>query len=145
MARVERSIVVNASPDEIEANTTLNPGDWNTWFVGIEESVPDGNYPNIGAKVKVTYKSAGLTFNLTQTLVEFNPGEITAFEMDGMIKGTQVWTVEPANGGTRVNVVFDYQMPGGGLGKIADKLVVERMNTKNLEESLENLKQMLEG
>jgi hypothetical protein len=36
-------------------------------------------------------------------------------------------------------------MPGGGLGKIADKLVVERMNTSNLEKSLENLKAYFEG
>ena len=33
---------------------------------------------------------------------------------------------------------------GGGLGKIADKLIVERMNDKNAAASLENLKAMLE-
>jgi hypothetical protein len=36
-------------------------------------------------------------------------------------------------------------MPGGGLGKIADKFVVERMNISNLEKSLENLKTLVEG
>jgi hypothetical protein len=36
-------------------------------------------------------------------------------------------------------------MPGGALGKIVDKLVVERMNARNLEASLENLKALVGG
>jgi hypothetical protein len=36
-------------------------------------------------------------------------------------------------------------VPGGGLGKIADKLVIERMNADNLEKSLANMKAILEG
>jgi uncharacterized membrane protein len=46
---------------------------------------------------------------------------------------------------TRVDLTFDYEMPGGGLGKIADKLVVERTNDKNAETSLANLKALAEG
>jgi len=36
-------------------------------------------------------------------------------------------------------------MPGAALGKVLDKLVVERMNAKNLEKSLSNLKSLVEG
>jgi len=43
-------------------------------------------------------------------------------------------------------VRIDYTVPGGALiGGILDKLFVERQNQKDLEQTLSNLKQMLEG
>jgi hypothetical protein len=36
-------------------------------------------------------------------------------------------------------------MAGGGLGKLVDKLLVERQNQKNGEQSLKNLKAMIES
>ena len=39
---------------------------------------------------------------------------------------------------------IEYQMPGGGVGKIVDRLFVEKMNVKNLEDSLKNLKALVE-
>jgi uncharacterized membrane protein len=65
--------------------------------------------------------------------------------MDGMISGVQTWTYGDAAGGTQVNVSFDYHMPGGGVGKIVDKLIVERINKQNIEKSVENLKSVIEG
>ena len=40
---------------------------------------------------------------------------------------------------------FEYEMPGGGVGKLVDRLLAERMNAQNLEKSLENLKALAEG
>ena len=51
----------------------------------------------------------------------------------------------PEGQGTRVTMRFEYEMPGGGVGKLFDRLVVERMNAQNLERSLENLKRLLES
>lgn len=36
-------------------------------------------------------------------------------------------------------------MPGGGLGQALNRLVVEKMNTENLEKSLSNLKALVES
>jgi uncharacterized membrane protein len=65
--------------------------------------------------------------------------------MEGMISGIYEAIIKPEETGTRFTLKFDYEMPGGGVGKVVDKLVVERMNTKNLEESLENIKALVEG
>lgn len=144
MAKVERSVFIQASYDAIEQATTLAPQDWPQWFAGVEAAEPDANYPQPGSSVKIKYKAAGMTFDILQTLAEFVPNQTTVFKMEGMINGTQTWKGRPENGGVTINVVFDYDMPGGGLGKIADKLVVERMNTKNLEDSLAALKKWVE-
>lgn len=145
MALVERKIFIKASYDKIEEMTTLAAQEWPQWFVGIESAEPDANYPNEGSTVKIHYKAAGLGFDLMQTLEKFVKNQKTVFRMDGMIKGTQSWSGQVDGDGVWITVVFDYEIPGGGLGKIADKLVVERMNTKNLEQSLENLKARVEA
>jgi carbon monoxide dehydrogenase subunit G len=64
--------------------------------------------------------------------------------MAGMITGTNQWETVQEGSGTRVTVTINYEMAGGGLGKIADKLIVERMNDKNTATSLENLKAIVE-
>jgi hypothetical protein len=40
--------------------------------------------------------------------------------------------------------MFDYTLPGGVFGKIADALMVKRMNGKSLEEALHNFKALVE-
>lgn len=145
MAVVERKVFIKAPYSVIEQQTTLSPQNWNQWFVGVENVEPSANYPQEGSSLKVQYKTSGIGFDIQQTLVKFVPNQTTVFQMDGMITGTQTWTGTPEGDGVWINVLFDYEMAGGGMGKLLDKLVIERMNTKNLEDSLQNLKQMIEG
>lgn len=145
MAVVERKVFIRASYPTIEQETTYAPQNWNQWFVGVESVEPDANYPQEGSSLKVQYKASGLNFELKQTLVKFVPGQTTVFKMEGMISGTQTWTGKVEGDGVWITVVFDYDMAGGGLGKILDKLMIERMNAKNLEDSLNNLKNLIES
>jgi hypothetical protein len=143
MAKVERSILIKATPEEIDA--VHNDIDRLTeWYAGIEQAIPDGPYPRPGSKVRLIYKVAGLTFETTNTCLEFEYPRIGRYKMEGMITGSYEEILEPDEGGTRFIMRFDYQMPGGGVGKIVDRLVVEKMNIKNLEESLKNLKALVE-
>jgi hypothetical protein len=41
-------------------------------------------------------------------------------------------------------MIYDYQIPGRGVGKIIDRLYVEKMMVKDLETSLKNLKALVE-
>jgi hypothetical protein len=51
----------------------------------------------------------------------------------------------PVDGGTQLDVSIDYTVPGAALGALADKLVIEKQNRKELAESLATLKAKLEG
>jgi carbon monoxide dehydrogenase subunit G len=144
MAKVERSIFINASPESIDA-ITADGTRLTEWYAGVEKVEPDATFPELGGTMKTTYKSAGITFELTQTVVERVPGQTATYKMEGMITGTNHWVYTPEGEGTQVTATFDYEMPGGALGKVADKLVVEKMNTENLEKSLEGLKKLAEG
>ena len=144
MTTVKRDIFINAPVDAVEA-ISLDGRRLPEWFAGIERAEPDGVYPQAGGKVNLVYKTAGVTFNITMTSLELKRGQSVIYQMEGMIAGTSGWVTAPEGSGTRLTATFDYDMPGGGLGQVIDKLVVERMNVENLEKSLKSLKALVEG
>lgn len=144
MTKVERSTLIHAPLESIVAIVD-DPHRLPDWYAGIEQVEPDDLFPKPGGKVDMVYKAAGVTFNITQTSLERVPGQSGVFQLEGMIAGKNRMTLEPEGEGIRVTMAFDYEMPGGGLGKVMDKLLVERMNIQNLEKSLENLKALAEG
>jgi uncharacterized membrane protein len=145
MAKIERSIVINTSWQNVDA-VALDGNRIPEWFSGVEKSEPDSIYPQIGGKVKLLYKAGPMSFDLTQTVLEYVPGSYILFRIEGgVIKGTSRWSHSPEGNGTRLANILDYETQGGGLGAIADKILLERMNTDQMEKSLARLKQLVEG
>ena len=144
MTTLERNVFINASADAIQAISD-DARRLPEWYAGIEKAEPDDVFPEPGGKVDLVYKAAGVTFNLIQTSVERVAGQVGVNRMEGMITGTNRMTFRPEGEGTQVTMSFEYEMPGGGVGKLVDRLLVERMNAQNLEKSLSNLKALAEG
>lgn len=144
MTILERSVVIQATPETIDA-FTADARRWPEWYPGVEQVEPDGQFPQVGGQAKVVYKAVGTHFHITFTSVEYDFGHSLAYRLEGMITGLMRYTLAPEGGATRVTGVYDYQVPGGGLGKVFDKLVLERMNADNLEKALANMKAMIEA
>ncbi len=143
MATVKRSIVINASLEDVTV-VTEDPNRMSEWYVGLEDVRPDETFPEVGGTAEFVYKAAGLNFTVKQTATEHDPGKHSAYKLEGMITGTLEENWDQEGDSTRYTLEFDYQMPAGGVGKVVDKLLVERMNTQQLEQSLENLKALVE-
>lgn len=143
MATIKKSIVINASTEQID-EYAINANTYPQWFAGVESVDVDDTFPEVGGTVALKYKSAGLTLDMTMKSLSIEHGNHLTIKMEGMVSGTQSWKYESIDGGTNVSCTFEYAMKGGGLGAIADKLVAERMNTQNLEKSLESLKKIVE-
>ncbi|HSL77522.1 MAG TPA: SRPBCC family protein, partial [Candidatus Limnocylindrales bacterium] len=58
---------------------------------------------------------------------------------------TSTTTIEPAGGGTDFTIEVDYELPGGFVGGMADKLFVERAIERDVKHSFENLKAICEA
>ncbi|GAB4477046.1 MAG: hypothetical protein Kow00124_19800 [Anaerolineae bacterium] len=144
MAALERSIFINGTTDEIDA-ITLDPWRLPEWYEGVEHVEPDGVYPEPGGVVNMTYRAAGIAFTIKMTCLELVRGEYALYQMEGMMSGTNRWIHTPEGNGTWLTAQFEYELPGGGLGKAFDRLVVERMNAENLEKSLARLKELVEA
>jgi hypothetical protein len=143
MTTLEKSVLINGTTAQIEA-IALDAARLPEWYVGIQETHPDATYPEVGGTIQAVYRAAGINFKMKMTSVELMRGQGQTIKMDGMITGTNRWSYEAEGSGTRVSATFDYEMPGGGVGQMLNKLVVEKMNAENLEKSLENLKKLIE-
>lgn len=143
MAIVQRSVQIKASPQETMALLS-DASRWPGWYPGMTEIDIAAPFPEVGGKVTFKAKSAGLSMTITETVLDFQPGRLQLMQMEGMLSGRARWELTPEGDGTRLTTTFDYALPGGVFGKIADALIVKRMNAKSLEGGLTNFKALVE-
>jgi len=148
MAHVKETIFINASVDRVHGLAT-DPRQWETWFAGLGEAekVEGDNGP--GTVVQHAYLLAGMRFPVT-TKVEENSGSAGEAHhwkatIEGPLDGWQQWDYVPKKAGTEVTAEIDYTVPGSLLGKVADRLFVEKNQERALHHTLENLKQLAES
>lgn len=143
MAIVRRSVQIEASQQETMA-LLGDASRWPDWYPGMTEIDVVAPFPEEGGKVVFKVKSAGMSMSITETVLDYQPGTLQLLQMEGMLSGHARWELTPEGDGTRVTTTFDYALPGGVFGKLADALMVKRMNGKGLEEALNNFKALVE-
>ena len=144
MTIVQRSVQIKASPQETMALLS-NASRWPDWYPGMAELNIVAPFPEKGGKVTFKVKSAGMSMPVTETVIDYQPDKLQILQMEGMLSGRARWELTPEGDGTRLTTTFDYALSGGALGKIADALIVRRMNAKSLEQGLSNFKALVEG
>jgi carbon monoxide dehydrogenase subunit G len=144
MAIVQRDVQVGASPEATMALLS-DASRWPDWYPGMTAIKIAAPFPEAGGKVVFKVKSAGISMPITETVLDYQPGKLQLLRMDGMLSGHARWELTPEGPGTRLTTTFDYALPGGAFGKIADALIVRRLNAKSLEEGLQNFKTLVEG
>jgi carbon monoxide dehydrogenase subunit G len=144
MAIVQRNVQIQATPQETMALLS-DASRWPDWYPGMTEiNVAAPFPPGQGGKVAFKVKSAGMSMPVTETVLDYQPGKLQLFQMEGMLSGRARWELAPDGDGTRLTTTFDYALRGGVFGKLADALIVKRMNGKSLEEGLHNFKVLIE-
>jgi uncharacterized protein YndB with AHSA1/START domain len=144
MANVERSVAIEASPAETMALLS-DASRWPDWYPGMTEIDVADPFPEKGGKATFKVKSAGISVQITETVLDYQPGKLQLLQMEGMLSGHARWELTPEGDGTTLTTTFDYALRGGVFGRFADALIVKRMNTKSLEEGLRNFKALVEG
>ena len=143
MTSVQRNVQIEASPQE--TMTLLSDARrWPDWYPGMTQVKIVAPFPEIGGKVSFKVKSAGVSMPLTETVLEYQPDKLQVLQMEGMLSGRAHWELIPDGDGTRLTTTFDYELPGGAFGRIADALIAKRLNTKTLEQALQNFKALVE-
>lgn len=143
MAIVQRNVKVNASPQETMALVS-DASRWPDWYPGMTELDITAPFPEGGGKVAFKVKSGGMSMPITEMVLDYQPEKLLLLQMEGMLSGRARWELTPEGDGTRLTTTFDYALPGGVFGKVADALIAKRMNAKSLEEALRNFKELVE-
>ena len=108
----------------------------------VKSIVGDGS---AGTTADMNFDMSGMKLQFKHTVLEWDRPRKWVGRTEGAIDSTSTWTYEPQEEGTLISVVMDYTVPGSVLGKIADKLVIERRNAEDMEKTLGNLKKLCEG
>ncbi|OQY47183.1 MAG: hypothetical protein B6242_05650 [Anaerolineaceae bacterium 4572_78] len=139
---VEGSVTINASPEKIlEVLEDI-------------EHAPEW-VPSLHTVKDIKGKGAGCTYTWMYKIgpaniegkVEITESSIEQFVMktEGSVKS--YWTWEMGRKGKTATILrlsISYDLPGNILAQVADKLVIEKQNKKELEQALTNLKERLE-
>lgn len=149
MAHIARTIEIARPPEEIfDYITDLDR--LAEWATMVKETRDLGDRPiKQGTTFSQTIKAAGsVDIDCDWHVKELERPRHVHYEATapggGEMQMSQ--TVTLLDGGrSRVEIDLDYEVPGGILGQIADKLVFEGQNEKEADASLANLKRILEG
>ena len=141
IVRVDGSIVINRTPDEVFAYAT-DPAHTPEWQSSALETSVDGPV-QAGASGKEVRKFLGRRMESTMKIEAFEPPRRFALQVtSGPVPFHVEQTVEPDGTGSRVSVTIEGEP--GGFFKLADPLV-ERAVRRELEGNLATLKDILEA
>jgi uncharacterized membrane protein len=147
MAHIERQIDIARPPAEVF--TLLTDLDrlpeWATIVVGTRD-VSDSPLRH-GCTFRQTLRVLGRELESDWRVSELDPPRHVAYEAAAPGGGTLTMrqTVAQGDAGSRVRLEIDYELPGGWLGELLDRGVVEAQNEREADASLDRLKRLLEG
>src|SRR2546425_10428585 len=81
----------------------------------------------LGDPFAVVYSMMGMDFNETFTYSEYAKPKRLAAGYDGRMTGSMGITLDPKGGTTLASLDVNYEVRPGPVGKIANKLLFERM------------------
>jgi len=143
---VEQTKTINA-PAATVFNQVNNVENWENWsYWKLNDPGMAISYPGqkVGKGATYTWKSES-SGNGSMEIVESNPNSSikTALKFD-QGGGNGTWKFEPDENGTKVTWSFDTDMGSNPIMSIKGFIMKRILNT-SLEESLENMKGVLEG
>ena len=144
MARIEKGIIINAPVEKVFSfmDAVDRQPEWLPSMVEVRDIT---NWPGLGTRWQWTYKMAGVSLEGEGLVTEYIQDKKIVVETKGGIDSAWTWLFRPHREATKVYLTIEYKVPGGILGRLADKLVVERMNQKEAEAALANIKSMVEN
>ena len=139
MPKSEASIAINA-PIETVFNVVADPEKMAQYATSSVLTESNGKPDEVRSYSEFDYHVMGMTFHARMTVSEVDKPRSLIQEMSGAMPGKWIWDLEQDGTTVKVDFCIEYSIPGGILGKVADRLFLARMNQKNLEGTLQNLK-----
>jgi uncharacterized membrane protein len=147
MAHLKEILFIDAPVDRVDS-IVRDPRQMPNFWVGMsdpERIVGDGGP---GTEVAFTQLMMGVHVHTTTKTIEerhdAQGGTHWRWEFEGTTSGWLTCHHEPQGAGTQITSEMEYSVPGSVLGKVADRLVIERRQRRDFRHSLENLKMLAE-
>lgn len=145
MNRVRATTTIEAPPERVWA-TLADLGSISRWNPGVRSSeVTSGARSGEGARRHCELPGGRY---LDERATDWREGEsfrIRIVDSNLPLKSSSVrFAIEPAGDGTRVTVEPEYELRGGRLGRLLDRVVVRRLYVRGFRDLLAGLKYHVE-
>lgn len=145
MSKVHASTVIHKPIQEV-FDYTASPANGPAFIPNLNENTNiQPEQPGVGQKFDWRFNMAGVDLRGQAEVTEYNPPHNAKIVSTGDSNSTWVYSFEEADGGTKVTLEVDYEVAEGPLQKMANKVVIDQLNQRSADQSLENLKTILEG
>jgi coenzyme Q-binding protein COQ10 len=135
-------------PTEAAFEFGVNPERVAEWFAMVVE-VKDVSGPldTVGAGYTAVMKIAGRKLDARWEVARVEKPRLLELKGATPGGGTATFTMQYAQvaDGTEITVDCEYELPGGFVGGVADKLFVERAVEREFKHSMENFKAIVEA
>ncbi|MSU45301.1 MAG: hypothetical protein EXS47_01595 [Candidatus Zambryskibacteria bacterium] len=143
MSRVTKIASVKADPEKVLsyiADVKNHPA-----FISALKSVDNlqGDPKHIGESWDFTFSMGGVEVKGKAETADYVEGKHYSFKTTTGIVSTFSYSVEAENGGTRLTMDVDYEIPHNVVAKLLDSAVVERLNDQEGDRAVENLQAIL--
>jgi carbon monoxide dehydrogenase subunit G len=143
--RVERTVHIAAAPRAVYdvVMDARRLSDWVTVHDHLEDA-PRGSLKK-GSQLTQVLKLAGRRFKVRWRVAENDPCRLVVWDGRGPVASHArvEYRFDPNGDGTDFSYVNEYDLPGGPLGKVAER-AVSRVTQKELDGSLQRLRQLVE-
>ena len=146
MSQIRKELEIAARPETVFAVLTdvSRLPDWSTITLKTHDPTPGKLKKD--ETFRQTLRVLGRSIETDWTVTELDSPRRVAYEASGPA-GAQLkmrQTIEGGEGRSIVTFDLEYELPGGFIGDIAD-FVVGRRNERELEHSMQNLKDLVEN
>jgi uncharacterized membrane protein len=147
MAHIRRQIELAAPPEDVFA-LLIDLDRLPQWATIVVDSREVSDRPlTVGCTFRQTVRIMGKELDTEWRVTQLEPTRLIGYEASSAFGGRLVMTqtITPRDEGSTVQLEADYDLPGGFLGELLDRAVVEAQNEREAERSLQNLKELVDG
>jgi uncharacterized membrane protein len=144
LTRIEKTVDIYAPPEKIYSMLTWERcPEWYDAFKKVERTSEIQNA--VGETVHITGEVAGMKAEWDGETTEKVANERHEWRsIGGSFTGFGSFVLTPIEGGTKIAMMMDYEMPYSIFGKIMDKLRFQKAFEKTIDNGLEKLKTLTE-
>ncbi len=148
MTRIVKTVAIELPLEEAHT-AARDPHHWTEWVAGLGDRGEVDGIGDVGSFGEFDLLMAGVHIPVRMEVLEDTHSPDRCFcrteTVGGGVRAVVTFTYTPQGAETLITAELDYELPGAVLGKIADRLLVERLEERSLEHTLGNLKVLAEA
>ncbi|MEZ0481077.1 SRPBCC family protein [Planococcus sp. SSTMD024] len=146
MWNIKKSVYIDRPIDEVYHHG-IDPTRWFQWYVGLSEPENLVGQGETGTTMNMKYTMLGMHMPIELEVVETGKdgdGYLWKGTVKGAITSDQLWKYVPEGKGVEIFLDMNYELPGKLVGKVANKLIIQKLMNNSMEQTLNNFKAVCE-